>query len=153
LIAAGAAILVAGLGGLMTDIGSWYENLRKPDWQPPGWLFGPAWTLIFTLTAIAGVMSWIDARSRADQRLIITLAAANGALNVLWSILFFRLHRPDWSVIEVVALWLSVLAMLIGFGKSARVSGWLILPYLVWVSFAGFLNWEIVHLNAPFGGG
>jgi len=135
----------------MTDLGPWYENLRKPEWQPPGWLFGPAWTLIFTLTAIAGVMGWINARSRAHQRLIITLAAANGALNVLWSILFFRLHRPDWSVIEVVALWLSVLAMLIGFGKSARVSGWLILPYLVWVAFAGFLNWEIVHLNGPFG--
>jgi tryptophan-rich sensory protein len=136
----------------MTDLGPWYENLRKPEWQPPGWLFGPAWTLIFTLTAIAGVMGWINARSRADQRLIIILAAGNGALNVLWSILFFRLHRPDWSVIEVGALWLSVLAMLIGFGKSARVSGFLILPYLAWVAFAGFLNWEIVHLNGPFGG-
>jgi tryptophan-rich sensory protein len=151
LFAAAAAIFFATLGGLMTDLGPWYENLRKPHWQPPGWLFGPVWTTIFALAAMAGVISWLNANSVAARRRVIALGLVNGLFNVLWSVLFFRLHRPDWSVIEVAPLWLSVLVMAIDYGRSARISSWLLLPYLFWVAFAGYLNWTIVALNAPFG--
>ncbi len=153
LAAAAAAILVASLGSTMTDLGPWYQSLKKPSWQPPDWLFGPAWTLIFALAAAAGVVAWRHARSDADREWIIGMFAVNGTLNVLWSFLFFRLQRPDLALIEVAFLWLSVLVPLLVFWRYARTASWLLVPYLAWVSFAALLNLEIVRLNAPFGGG
>ena len=89
--AAGAALAVAGLGAAVTDLGPWYQELRQPAWKPPDWLFGPAWTLIFALAALAGVEAWRHARAPAERARIILLFAINGVLNVLWSGLFFRL--------------------------------------------------------------
>ena len=149
--AAAAAILVASLGATMTELGPWYHELKKPSWQPPDWLFGPAWTLIFALAACAGVVAWRNARSDADREWIIGLFAINGTLNVLWSALFFRLHRPDWALIEVALLWLSMLVPMIVFSRYAKTASLLLVPYLAWVSFAAFLNFEIVRLNGPFG--
>jgi tryptophan-rich sensory protein len=153
LAAAMAALLVASLGATMTDLGPWYQSLKKPSWQPPDWLFGPAWTLIFALAAGAGVVAWRNARSDADREWIVGLFAINGTLNVLWSMLFFRLQRPDWALIEVAFLWLSVLVLIIVFSRYAKLASWLLLPYLAWVSFAALLNWEIVRLNGAFGAG
>lgn len=152
-VAIAAALALAGLGGLMTDIGPWYHSLQKPSWQPPDWLFGPAWTLIFGLMATANAYAWVRARSPAQRGRILAINVVNSGLNVLWSILFFRLQRPDWAMAELVPFWLSILAMMFLLGRSARISGWLILPYLAWVTFAGYLNWVIVELNAPFGAG
>lgn len=152
LAAAVAAVLVASLGATMTDLGAWYQSLAKPSWQPPDWLFGPAWTLIFALAAAAGVVAWRKARSDADRDWIIGLFAVNGTLNVLWSFLFFRLHRPDWALIEAGLLWLSVLVPIIVFARYAKTASVLLLPYLAWVSFALLLNWQIVRLNGPFSG-
>ena len=78
--------------------------------------------------------------------------AANAFFNVLWSLLFFRFHRPDWALAEVSLLWLSILALIVVLGRLSRASGWLMAPYLAWVSFAAFLNLTVVRLNAPFGG-
>jgi benzodiazapine receptor len=151
--AAAAAILIASLGATMTDLGPWYQALKKPSWQPPGWLFGPAWTLIFALAAASGVIAWRNATTDKQREWVIGLFAINGTLNVLWSMLFFRLQRPDWALIEVALLWLSVLVPIIVFARYAKTASALLLPYLAWVTFAAFLNWEIVRLNAPFGGG
>ena len=150
LAAGSAALVVAVLGASMTDLGPWYQSLEKPDWQPPDWLFGPAWTLIFALAAAAGVVAWRNAPSDASREWIIGLFALNGFLNVLWSALFFRMHRPDWALIEVVFLWLSVLLLILVFLRYARIASVLLLPYLAWVTFAAILNLEIVRLNAPF---
>jgi tryptophan-rich sensory protein len=150
LTAAACAIGVATLGGLVTDIGPWYHALKKPDWQPPDWLFGPAWTLIFALAAMAGVLAW---RSRPNLRrwaLIVGVFAANGVLNIVWSACFFGLHRPDWALAEVAALWLSIVALIVVLAPHSKLASLLIVPYLVWVSFAAFLNWTIVRLNYPF---
>ncbi|TDQ82944.1 TspO/MBR related protein [Dongia mobilis] len=152
LVAAVAALAVAFLGGLMTDIGPWYQSLAKASWQPPGWLFGPVWTLIFALVSLAGVSAWRRTRRERDRQTVLLLFLVNGFLNVLWSLLFFRLQRPDWALVEVMALWLSILALIILLRRYSRVAGWLLLPYLLWVSFAAYLNWTIVQLNAPFGG-
>ena len=150
-IAALSALLVAVLGGLMTDIGPWYLNLRQPAWKPPDWAFGPIWTTIFALAATAGVIGWRRLPPGHARRTMLWLFAANGFLNVFWSLLYFRLHRPDWSLLEVPFLWLSVLALIVVLARRATISAWLLVPYLVWVSTASVLNWDSVKLNGPFG--
>lgn len=149
--AAGCAILVALLGGATTDIGPWYYGLHKPSWQPPDWLFAPAWTLIYALTALSGVLAWNHFRNRERRRRLLALFALNALLNVTWSELFFGLKRPDWALAEVVPFWLSILALAILLFPISRTAGWALLPYLAWVLFAGVLNLAIVRLNGPFG--
>ena len=152
-VAAGAALLVAVLGGLMTDIGPWYQQLRQPPWKPPDWAFGPVWTTIFALAAAAGVIGWRRAGSRVAREHLWMLFALNGFLNVLWSLLYFRLHRPDWALWEVPLLWLSVLWLIVVLARYARLAAWLLVPYLIWVALAAALNWQTVRLNGPFGAG
>jgi benzodiazapine receptor len=148
--AALAAMAVAGLGALTTQLGPWYYSLRKPSWQPPDWLFGPAWTLIFALAALAGVLYWRTQQNRDARLLTLGAFALNGFLNTLWSLLFFRLERPDWSLYEVGFLWLSILLLMGLLDRASRSAALLLLPYFAWVSFASLLNWKIVQLNSPF---
>jgi benzodiazapine receptor len=150
LIAALSATAVAALGALMTDLGPWYMSLRKPSWQPPDWLFGPVWTLIFGLCALSGYIAWRNAPNRGGRDGIIGLFALNGFLNILWSTIFFRLRRPDWALVEVGLLWFSIFLMIIVLMRYSKTASLLLLPYLGWVTFAGALNWAVVRLNAPF---
>lgn len=150
LVGALAAIVVAALGATMTDLGPWYAGLRKPSWQPPDWLFGPAWTAIFALTTLSAVIAWRTAPGRERREWIVGAFALNGFLNIVWSALFFRLHRPDWALIEVALLGLSILWLMAGPTRHSRRAGLLLLPYLAWVSFAAVLNLAVVELNGPF---
>jgi translocator protein len=144
-------VLILALGGgLLTKIGSWYRNLEKPSWQPPDWLFGPAWTVILGLAGWAFVLSWDGAASADERTLLIGLYLANGLFHFLWSPLFFTAKRPDWALLEVPFLWLSVLALCVFLRDWSVLASWLIVPYLAWVSFASILNWKIVRLNGPF---
>ena len=127
-------------------------RLKKPDWQPPDWIFGPAWTVIFALAALSGATAWRDAPTDASREWVIGLFALNGLLNILWTALFFRLHRPDWALVEVLFLWLSILVPILVFSRYSRAASLLLVPYLAWVSFAAYLNYTIVKLNGPFGG-
>lgn len=145
------AVILGGAGGVLTAIGPWYRNLKKPSWQPPDWLFGPAWTLILGLSAWAGILAWQGATTDAERTAIIILYAVNFVCHFLWSPLFFNLRRPDWALVEVVFLWGSVLALCIELRQFSVLASWLIVPYFMWVSFAALLNLKIVHLNAPFG--
>jgi tryptophan-rich sensory protein len=148
-VAALATAAVALVGGLLTRIGPWYFALRKPDWQPPDWLFGPAWTVIFLLTAWAAALGWAGAEA-STRPLLVGAFALNGVLNIVWSYLFFTRQRPDSSLLEVVPLWLSVLAMMAVLSRVTWRGVWLLVPYLVWVAFAAFLNRAVVRLNRPF---
>ncbi len=148
--AAVAALLVATLGMLATDLEGWYQQLIKPSWQPPDWLFGPVWTLIYALAAMAAVLSWRGATDAAARGRILILFSLNAFLNILWSLLFFRLQRPDWALAEVPLLWLSIIVLMVGLRGYSRTATWLLLPYLVWVSFAAVLNAAIVRLNPGF---
>lgn len=148
--AAGAAFLVAMIGGGLTDTGPWYQGLQKPSFQPPDWLFAPAWTLIFALTATAGVVSWRAAPPGRARSGLLLAFAVNGVLNVLWSLFFFGLRRPDWALVEVVFLFLSVASLIWLAGRHAPLARWLLAPYLLWVGFAAVLNLAVVRLNAPF---
>jgi len=145
------AIILAGAGGLLTDIGPWYRDLKKPSWQPPDWLFGPAWMIILGLAAWAGILSWDQADNQSGQAMLIAVYAANFLFHLLWSPLFFKYQRPDWALVEVVFLWLSVAAMLALTWSLDSLAGIMILPYFLWVSFAAMLNAKIVQLNRPFG--
>lgn len=150
IVAALLALTLAGAGGALTEIGPWYRNLKKPSWQPPDWAFGPAWTLILGMAAASGVLAWRNAHDPASHLRIALLFAANFCCHLIWSPLFFKLKRPDWALFEVVFLWLSILALVIGLARYSAAASWLNVPYLAWVTFAAFLNWTIVKLNGPF---
>ena len=150
IIAAGVALFLGAFGGLMTPIGPWYYNLRKPSLQPPNWLFGPAWTLILGLAAWSAVVAWNAAPDQSTRTSVIILFATNAVFHALWSPLFFRARRPDWALIEVVFLWASLVALVVGLWPISHLASQLIMPYLLWVSFAAWLNSAIVRLNRPF---
>lgn len=152
LTAAGAALLVAMLGGTMTDTGPWYQSLAKPSWQPPDWAFAPAWTIIFALAAASAAIGWREAPDRPTREWLVGLLALNGFLNVAWSLLFFQLRRPDWALVEVVLLWGSILVLVGLLRRFSWSAARLLLPYLAWVTFAAVLNLAVVQLNPSFGG-
>jgi len=145
-------VVVAAGGALLTDLSPWYFGLRRPRWQPPDWLFGPAWTVILGLASYALYLAWRNAPDVATRIETLAVFIANGVFNLLWSPLFFKLRRPDWALREVPFLWLSIVAMIVVATPLTRYAPLLLAPYLLWVSFAAFLNFTIVRLNQPFGG-
>lgn len=151
IVAALAALGIAMLGATITDLGPWYQSLEKPAWTPPGPVFPIAWTVIFALAAWSAVTTWRRTPNARQADWVIGLFAFNGFLNILWSLLFFRMQRPDWAFAEVLLLWLSVLALVVLCWRYSRLAGVLLLPYLAWVSVAAALNWSVVELNGPFG--
>jgi translocator protein len=150
LAAAVAAMATAVLGVLMTDLGPWYQTLKVPAWKPPDQLFGPAWGVIFSLAALAGLFAWHSTRSFDFRKRLIELFMLNGLLNALWSGLFFRMQRPDLAAIEVLFLGASIVWLIIHVRKPAPLAARLLYVYLAWVSFAGALTWSVARLNGPF---
>lgn len=150
-IAGLTALTVMALNRAATDIGPWYEALQKPSWQPPGAVFGPVWTTIFVLTTASAVIAWRGAHTPGLKAAVVAAFLANAALNVMWSVLFFTWKRPDFALLELGLLWVSIVVLIVLVGRISRTAALLLLPYLAWVSFAGVLNWTIVGLNGPFG--
>lgn len=144
------ALTLAGAGGALTSIGPWYRNLKKPSWQPPDWLFGPAWTIILGTAAWAGILAWEGAESEEDRLIVVGLYGANFIFHFLWSPLFFALKRPDWALKESLFLWLSVVGLCAGVLPYSALASAFLAPYVLWVTFATYLNYEIVRLNGPF---
>ncbi|MEM6475915.1 MAG: TspO/MBR family protein [Pseudomonadota bacterium] len=151
IMAAFAALAVAFMGAFITDLGPWYQALQKPSWNPPDALFPIGWTLIFALNTYAIVAAWRAAPNSRVSDKIIGLFALNAFLNITWSMLFFRLQRPDFAFIEVMLLWLSIAALVWYCGRYSKTAALAFTPYLLWVTFAGALNWAVVDLNGPFG--
>lgn len=151
IVAALVTAFVAAIGATITDLGPWYQHLKQPAWAPPDILFGPAWTVIFGLCWISAVTGWMAAPTRLAGDTLIGLFAFNGFLNLLWSLLFFRAHRPDLAAYEVWLLWASIAALILACRRYSRAAAWLLAPYLLWVSFAAVLNQAVVALNGPFG--
>jgi translocator protein len=149
-IAPAIGIIVAVLGGLLTEVGPWYKSLKTPKWKPPDWAFGPIWTVIITMTVIAGIFAWRDANLEADRQAILTSFGVNCVLNIAWSGFYFKLKRPDWALVETCFLWLSIVWMIAVVYPISNTAGLLLVPYLIWVGIASVLNWVVVKLNAPF---
>jgi translocator protein len=137
----------AGIGSSLTtpSLRPWYEGLSKPRWNPPNWLFGPVWTILYLAMAIAAWLVWRKAGvTAAPMQLFLTQLL----LNVAWSALFFRLRSPGLAFTEIVVLWFAILATTIEFWGAVPAAGWLLLPYLIWVGYATALNFSIWRLNA-----
>jgi len=147
LIAFVVAQAIGGIGAFTTDLGPWYKSLNKTWWQPPDWLFGPAWTIIFALAAASAAYAWRNATTRTSRAIIVVLYLSTGLFNILWSVLFFQIKRPDWALIEVGALWASVLIPILVVSRYSTKAAWLLVPYISWVTFAAILNYKIVQLN------
>jgi tryptophan-rich sensory protein len=149
-IAFACSFSVAGIGGALTDLGPWYQALKQPEWKPPDAAFGTIWSTIFTLCALSGWGAWQLAQSHVQKIRIAVLFAINGALNVFWSWLYFHLHRPDWALTELYFLWGSIALLIMGLWRISKMSSIMLLPYLAWVTAAGFLNLATIELNGPF---
>ena len=151
LIAFVLSYATAGIGAALTELGPWYFALKHPPWKPPDAAFGVIWSTLFTLCAISAWLAWQAADNAVLRRRVAVLFGANALLNVLWSALYFKLQRPVWALFEVVFLWLSILALIMGLWRMSRWASLLLITYWVWVSIAAVLNVHTVMLNGPFG--
>ncbi len=136
---------VSALGGraAATALPEWYPALRKPSWTPPGWVFGPVWTMLYPLVAVAGWLAWREGRARFGSLVYLLQLALNGA----WPWLFFAERRIDLALACVVALWVAILVTVLAFWRASRTAAILLLPYLAWVGFAAALNHAIWVLS------
>ena len=140
---------VAGLGSLATtpQIEGWYQTIRKPSWTPPNWLFGPVWTLLYAMMAVAAWLVWRRAGWEGAKVALLIFAVQLG-LNLAWSFIFFRFHETGVAVLEIVLLWVAILATIFIFARHSKPAAALLLPYLLWVSYASALNFSIWRLNS-----
>jgi translocator protein len=137
-----AVCLAAGsLGAIATtpEIDGWYRTLDKPAWNPPDSVFGPVWTTLYVMMAIAAWLIWKPAGFKAAA-MPLALFGGQLVLNVAWSWIFFGMRQPGWAFVEIVILWLAIVATTVAFFRRSQLAGWLLVPYLAWVSFAAVLN-------------
>jgi translocator protein len=139
-----AVVLVAGLGGLATDTGpgTWYAELEQPAWNPPDWLFGPVWSALYLLMAVAAWLVW-----RAGGRRELVPYGVQLVLNLAWSWVFFAGEAPWPGVAVIVALAVAIVVTIVAFRRRSTVAAWLLAPYLAWVLYATALNAAIALLN------
>ena len=140
-----AAFAAAAVGAVASvDAASFYAQLIKPSWAPPAWVFGPVWSALY---ALMGVAAWLVWRSPGPKGLALTLFVAQLAANALWSWLFFAWHQGALAAMEVLVLLALIAATLVAFWRSSRLAAFLLVPYLLWVSFASALTWAVWQAN------
>jgi translocator protein len=136
-------VAAAAFTAAQFEPGPWYESIAKPPWTPPGWLFGPVWTILYIAIAISGWLAWREAEGRSSPALVLWIVQL--LLNATWSWLFFGLHAPALALAGIVTLLLVIVGFIIV--VRSRLAAGLFIPYAIWVTFAGLLNLEIVRLN------
>ncbi|PIT92953.1 MAG: TspO protein [Candidatus Harrisonbacteria bacterium CG10_big_fil_rev_8_21_14_0_10_38_8] len=147
------AIIVCQLTGLIgsvfttPSITNWYAEIIKPTLTPPSWVFAPVWTTLFVLMGISAFLVWKKGLDHKDVRIALTIFILQLILNTFWSVIFFGLHNPGGALIEIILLWTTILITITVFYKISKPAGWLLFPYILWVSFAVYLNYSIWMLN------
>ena len=136
----------AATPGILCRPGIWYRDLVKPSWRPPNWLFGPVWLVLYVSIAVSGWLVWRQVGFSAAT-LAFVVFGAQLILNGFWSVIFFGLHRPDLAFLEIVGLWLSIVATIAVFHPIEPLAAYLLVPYACWVGFAVVLNYCIWRLN------
>jgi len=141
-------LVIGFLGSFFTSssVNNWYATINKPTFNPPNWIFGPVWTVLFFLIGISFYLVWKKGFGKNKIK-IIGIYALQLLLNFIWSLLFFGLQSPALALIEIIILWFVILANIIIFYKSTKIAGYILIPYLLWVSFATVLNFAIFILN------
>jgi translocator protein len=149
IVSIGICFAVAFLGSLFTfsSIPTWYAQLNKPFFNPPNWIFGPVWTILYFLMAISLYIVWSKNSKNKNKEDAIKIFIFQLILNLLWSLIFFGLHQPLWALITIYLLWASIYMTIKSFYKISKTSSYLLVPYILWVSFASILNLAIVLLN------
>lgn len=150
LIISMAICLAAGaLGSLFTtpEIDTWYQFLEKPSWNPPSWVFGPVWTVLYILMGIALYIVWKKPTFKKIKRTAIILFTIQLVLNLAWSWIFFNQHQIGWALVDICVLWVFIVLCIFSFSAVYHSAGWLLVPYICWVSFAVILNYTIWQLN------
>ena len=144
-----ACFCLAGLGQFFSDAepGEWYRDLQKPAFTPPGWVFGPVWTVLYVCMGLAAWFVWRE-RVTAHVSVALTLFVLQLLLNAAWPPIFFGYRNPGLAFAEIVALWIAIVATVSSFFRISGPAGWLMVPYLVWVTFAAVLNGFIWRMNA-----
>lgn len=146
-------VVISELAGILgtiftvSAIPTWYATLAKPTLNPPGWIFGPVWTTLYALMGIAAFLVWKKGWDRKDVRKALVVFGLQLVLNAVWSIIFFGLHSPLWALVDITLMWLAIVWTMILFYKISKPAMWLLLPYILWVSFASYLNYFIWILN------
>ena len=145
----GVCFSAAALGSAFTisAIDTWYTTLQKPFFNPPNWIFGPVWTLLYLLMGISLYLVWVTKTDKKEKRQGIIFFFVQLALNVLWSIIFFGLKSPSVAFVEIIFLWIAIFLTTKNFLQVSKSAGWLLIPYLVWVSFASILNLSVAIMN------
>ena len=148
-IAVSTPLLVGGLSGVVTAraVRDWYPTLVKPWFNPPSWVFGPVWSLLYLMMGIAAFLVWQKGGDGVAIKTALTLFAIQLVLNGLWSVLFFGLHSPALAFAEILVLWVFIGATMVSFWRISPAAGLLLLPYQLWVTFAAVLNGSIWILN------
>ncbi len=151
IIAVGVSEMAGIIGAVFTTPAvrsSWYAMLAKPALNPPSWVFAPVWTTLYLLMGVALWLVWVNTSAApAARRRAMAVFFIQLALNSLWSIIFFGLHSPGGALVEIVFFWLAILATIVAFYKISKPAAWLLVPYILWVSFAMYLNYSIWVLN------
>lgn len=144
-----AVSAVAAIGGAMTETGpgSWYERLDQPAHNPPDWVFGPVWTVLYVAMAVAAWLIWRDTDRPTERRRALGWYGVQLGLNLGWTLLFFGLELPGWALAEIAALAASIVVVMVAFHRLQRVAAWMLAPYLAWVLFAASINLGVVLLN------
>lgn len=172
IVAIALAESAGAIGSLVTisNVTSWYAGLAKPAFNPPGWIFGPVWTTLYFLMGVALFLVWkndwkvknhiLEKRRKAwnpyserfwtgswQKANVIAIFAVQLILNALWSLIFFGLKSPGFALFEIMALWVAILYTIINFYRISKAAAYLLIPYILWVSFAGYLNFSLWMLN------
>jgi len=147
------SVLVCQAAGLIgsvftaPSIATWYAGIAKPAFNPPNWVFAPVWTTLFFLMGVSLYLIWEKGLESRDARLAVSVFGAQLVLNIIWSVLFFGLQNPFLAFLEIIALWIAILASIIVFHRISKTAAYLLVPYILWVSFAAFLNYNIWILS------
>ena len=142
-------LMVGGVSGFFTagSIEGWYITLNKPWFNPPNWIFGPVWTLLYLMMGIAFFLIWKSDAPADAKRIAIRVYFVQLALNFAWSLIFFYMEQPGWALVDILLMWVAIFWTILAFGKISSASAWLLVPYICWVSFAMALNFAIWKLN------
>lgn len=147
------SILICQAAGLIgavfttPNIATWYVGIVRPAFNPPNWIFAPVWTTLFILMGISLYLVWEKGLDRRNARMAVSVFGVQLILNILWSVLFFGFQNPLLGLVEIIVLWVAILVSIVLFYRISKTGAYLLIPYILWVSFAAFLNYNIYILN------